>query len=448
MKTINILTVIGLCLLFQLTGCKKEDGKNLYLSQSRVVFDYSLDLATITISNTGSKDFTWTASTPSDFLEFSKSTGTCSKNSPDKFDIRLLRERIHTDSITTSVTITTSSGETASISLFIHGYPESKIRYNPTLLDAGYDYIHDRLILLAYSGSDYFLDSYDLAGKKFTRIPLAGNSSPSNLSVSPDGTYAVVGSGSLSKMVHIDLMQNSIINTFPVEQFSGKPITRADKQVFYFPYYEEYSINRLTLTTGSFASFNVGTYLYVNMAELHPSGKYIYAAGYSQLFKFNVSTAEPQLVYSTSSYYMNSKLWLSADGLKIFTMDKKILSIDPQLPGNDVTQVSEFQMWQNYVYLIRQNPVYNEYCIVPSNSSYSYDANCDQIIEFNSNFEQVKTVLLEKYYFPVNNGQSYQVSDAIADYMFVSSDGNKMVVISHAENNYYSISRGIEIISR
>ena len=163
------------CMLVQLPGCKKEENRNLLVSNSKITFGYEDTSTTITISDVGSSGFTWSVSTASDLLEFSKTNGTCSKNKPDAFDIRLLREKVHQDSIPATVTITASTGEKTSISLLILGFPEKKIRYNAQILAAAYDQVNNRLVLLSSSNSSRILDLFDVGTETFSHIPLAGS---------------------------------------------------------------------------------------------------------------------------------------------------------------------------------------------------------------------------------------------------------------------------------
>ncbi|MCX6252225.1 MAG: hypothetical protein NTX61_15930 [Bacteroidetes bacterium] len=443
---IKYLPVAGFLLLIQLSGCKKNNEHNIFLSQSKVTFDYNDNQVTIKISNTGSGEFTWNIQSSSEYLKFSKTTGLCARNEPDNFDILLSREKIHSDSISTSVTITTSSGESASISVFIHGYPESKIRYNSTVLDADYDYANNRLILLGNSSGKYFLDIYDIGQGSFDQILI--NNYMSYLSVSQDGTYAIVGSNSGNYISYIDLIQNKIVNTYSTESYIGNSIASSGKLVYCFSEYSDYGIGRLDLNTGSYATFDLGSYLSIDAAELHPSGSFIYACGYSTLYKFAINASEPQLVYSNSNYNMGSGLWISRDGSKIFNANKKILSINPQLTGDDITQVATLNMWQNYIYLIRQNPVRNEYYVVPTTSSSGTDNNSNQILVFSNTFEQTSTIQLEKFFTSEYYDGSYRLIDAIAKYLFVSTDGSKIIVISRSNDSNYSYYWGIQIIDR
>ncbi len=434
------------CMLVQLPGCKKEEDRNLLVSNSKITFGYEDTSKTITISDVGSSGFTWSVNTASDLLEFSKTNGTCSKNKPDAFDIILLREKVHKDSISATVTITASTGETTSISLLILGFPEKKIRYNEQILAAAYDQIHNRLVLLSSLNSSRILDLFDLGTEKFSHIPLAGTGDL--LSVSPDGTYAVVSSDNDYRIIYVDLVQKTVINTYNSEQYTNGIIACQDKCCYYFPYYNNSYISKLNLSTGIYTSYNYSQYLDLSTAVLHPSGNYIYTAGYSMLTKFNITNPEPALIYANTTYNIDSKIWFSKDGTRLFTAGKKILTIDASLPQEDITSVADVNIGQNYIFYLDHNMIHNEYYIIPTNSSYGTDYQSNQLLVLNNDLSQVRTIPLEPfhilYLYPQ---QSYSTVDAIGQYVFSSSDGSKIIVVSKASDSY-SNTWGIEIIDR
>ena len=106
---ILVFTLISLVLIF--SGCKKEDEECLFVDQASIEFDYDDDDMNVTVSNVGSEEFTWTVTGNLNLMEFSKSSGTCAKNSPDIFQIILKRYNIHEDNISESITISASTGE-------------------------------------------------------------------------------------------------------------------------------------------------------------------------------------------------------------------------------------------------------------------------------------------------------------------------------------------------
>ena len=184
------------------------------------------------------------------------------------------------------------------------------------------------------------------------------------------------------------------------------------------------------------------------MAVLHPSGNYIYTAGYSMLSKFNITNPEPALIYANTTYNIDSKIWLSKDGTRLFTAGKKILTIDASLPQEDITGVGDVNIGQNYIFYLDHNMIHNEYYIIPTNSNYGTDYQSNQLLVLNNDLAHVRSIPLEPFHvLYLYNQQSYFTVDAIGQYVFSSSGGSKIIVVSKASDSY-SNTWGIEIIDR
>jgi hypothetical protein len=433
------------CLLLLLSGCKKNDDSSMFINPHNVTFGYTDQRKTITISNGGSDEFTWTVSSPSGLFGFSKTNGRCSKNKPDSFDVILLREKVHADSISAIVTITTSTGESANLSLLVRGFPEKKIRYSSEIYNAVFDQAGNRLILLSASNSAKMLDIYDLATDKFTHLTLPGDGTL--LAVSPDGTYAVTNANSNTRLTITNLVENTVGKTYNVDQFDDVLVATNDKSCYFFPSYDYYKIDKLNVNTGSYATYSYSSYFDINTALLHPSGKYIYTSTYNELSKFNISGSVPTLVYANSGVNTDNKIWIAKDGTKIITAERTVLFLDPELPQNDITRTATISIGQNYINAFDQNLAHNEFYIVPSNSSYGADYQSNQILVLNSSLAQVHSVPLEPFYESSYSGQGYTTVEAYGQYVFSSSDGSKIIVISKS-SDYYSTEWGIEIIDR
>ncbi len=448
MTTKNLSIIVIIALVIQFSSCKKqEDEAGLYVSKNKIEFDYDENSAKVYISNIGSGEFSWNVSSIDDYIYFSKNSGTCSKNTPDKFDINIQRNKINEDSISTSVTVTTNTGESQVISLFILSFPEKKIRINYNVTDAEYDYINDRLVLLSDSYS-FFVEIYDLNENKFHRIDLGQY--VTSLSVSPDGNYAIAGVGSSNEYIsYINLADLKLNGEFGISGDVNDIVAVPGIMSYIFPRYSYNEIGQLNLTNGNYSIYQFDQIGDDLIAKLHSSGLYIYAAGeYSKLIKFDISSTVPQMVYNTSSYDMDNKLWLSKDGTKIFTKNKEILHINPALPGEDVTDVSDLTFTDDYLYFIEQSSLLDEYYLITTDNYYSYHSSeSDKILIYNNNFTHINTINLEKFYY-IKQGQNvYSQDEASAAYVFSSSDGSKIIIISMSDYNYYD-NWGIEIIEK
>ncbi|MCD4771910.1 MAG: hypothetical protein K8R41_00850 [Bacteroidales bacterium] len=435
-----ILLIVIIGVIF--SGCEKQDDKtDLYLSENEIEFNYDENSATIYVNNIGSGEFSWNVSSEDDYIYFSKSSGNCSKNIADKFEIKLQRNKIIEDSISTSIMFSTSTGENQEISLFILNFPEHKIRLSFKVFDVGYDYINDRIIFL----SDNNIEVYDLEENIFQSIEL--NQSHSSLSVSPDGSYAVAGGTySNSNISYINLAESTLIGEFAISNDINDIVFAPDNISYIFPNYSNNSIGKLNLINGNYSIYQFNQIGDDINAKLHPSGHYIYAAGeYLGLIKFDIQSDVPEMIYNSSYYDLDNKLWLSKDGNKIFTITKKVFHIDPSLPGEDVTDVSELTFADNYLYSIEQSSLLDKYYLITTNNSYSSLSESNMILVFNSSLTLENTINLENFYYLQQSQNGYLQVNASAEYVFSSKDGSKIIVICKSDYGYND-SWGIEII--
>ncbi|MBN1340012.1 MAG: hypothetical protein JXA03_11855 [Bacteroidales bacterium] len=439
----------GLCLLFFLVGCRKEDQVNLFVDSTDIEFDYDEDEQSVSVSCIGKEDFTWSVADAPSFIQFSKTSGSCAKNSPDKFNILLQRQHIHQDSVSTAFTIYASTGESISVSLFIHAFPGNKIMYNKTLRDVAFDYLHNRLLLLSYSSETYkcAVDLFDLNDQSFTTLPLTTQAD--YFSVSPQGDYLVTGSGSGNfLMQYIDLNTNSLMNDFYVQGSMNGILAGFNKTVYLF-YDYNFDIATLNLVNGQYNTYDFGGYFSFEDVNLHPSGKYVYAADGYELTKFSVSGSQPAIMYSTYYYEkVNGLFWLSKDGNRIFTSLKTILTINPELPGNDVVQEETFPLQQEYIYCLEHNPAFNEFYIVPSGDYYGGSAPGDRIMVFDNDYQLQRTVVAEKFYSKKYFEPGYEITDPLVVAVFSGSGGNKIIAVTKPGSSYSQNVWGIEVIDR
>ena len=445
MKTF-IFLFLSLLIIVLFSGCKKDENEStLYLNKSNIEFGYDEISAIVYISNTGSKEFEWTVNSSDDFIMFSKNTGTCSKNSPDNFEIFINRENLARDSISTSISVSTSTGESRQISLFILNFPENKIRLDYQVRDAKYDYANDRLIILSYASNIQFVDIYNFTDNSFNSIKL--NYDADKISVSPDGKYAVTASDYNQQISNIDLINLKLEDEYNISTNVNDIVTTSDKTAYIFPKYVYNTIGQLSLTTGNYLTYDFNQIGYTIVAELHPSGKYIYALddSYDRFFKLRIDSGSPLLMYNINSY-LGEKIWISKDGNYIFTENKDILHIAPEMAGEDIIETGEFNFSQNYLYYIDQNITHNEFYVIPSNYDHSYNGSMNSNINvYNNDFSYTKSIPLEKFYFVQPGHTEYSLVDPSAEYVFTNSDENKIIVITKANINY-STAWGIEII--
>lgn len=447
MKRIS-LAIVYLSILIAFISCEKEkDKSNIYISLNEIAFDYDENYVNFKMSNIGSEDFTWNASAESDFIFFTESSGQCKKNNFVEIGVNINRSEITGDSISTSINISTDNGDDQTIEVFVLNFPEEKIRLGFRVRDAQYDYKNDQLVMIPYNYPN-FVAIFDLSTLQIHQIDI--DEQPYNLTIMPQGGTAVVSYQNSQYGITsatINTVTKKLIATYSLDNESYSEIIGAPENlVYFFPNYSNNNLGLLNINTGDYNYLNSG-YNIVN-AQLHPTGKYIYGSDYSDLTKLNIENQQPVEEYSTYQYDTDGYVWVSKDGDYIFTRSKQILRIEPEMEGIDIVESETLLLDRSYLHYIEQNEIKNEYYVIPTNNSISYGSQCDQIFILNQNFNFKGTIDLEDYMFTSINNSGYQTSPPSAEYVFCSSDGIQIIVITQGSSQYQGDTWGIEIINR
>lgn len=426
------------------SACKKESAEELIINKGIINFGYSDNEETVTLSTSGEEEITWTLSTSSSLLEFSSSTGTCKKNQPSDFMVRVKRELVHSDSIVTSVRVAVSNGKESTIEIRINGFPEKKYRLNDGVYQASFDTVKDRLLLLMDTYPT-LLAKFDLSGGDLRTIDLQQGFD--QLSLSPGGGFAACGAGSGSRITLVDIDLWKVNKLVSVNEFGDGLVLTDNLLCWFFPYWTNDDIGYVNFQDETISTYSFPGYLNINRAFLNRAATAIYCAGDYSLYKIRINTPEPSLIYTYSDSNPGQGIWLNTSGTRMITGNSDVLYLDPDAPFNDITGQAEIALPQTYIHYACHNPVYDEYYIIPTNSSYSADASSNRMIVLDHAFSIRKTILLEPFYAQnYSGGPGYTTTDARGEYLFVSSDGNNVVVVSKKASS--STYWGIEVIDR
>jgi len=351
------------------------------------------------------------------------------------------------DSISASVRLTTNKGDDQMINIFIFNYPENKIRLDFNIFRADYDYSNDRIIMIPYFYQE-FVSIYDVSTNTFHRVEL--NDQPYDITIMPGGGVATIGFQSNS-VVTVNTDEYKVIDYLSTDNDSYETMVGAPGDlVYFFPAYSYDDIGILNISNGAFNKLSLNDNFDVEVAKLHPSGKYIYGSDYSDLAKLNIESSTPFVEYSTYQYNSYNNLWFSKDGNNIFLRSKLKLEINPTLSGLDIISDEPLPFNASYLFNFEHNKQKGEYyAITSNNSSSSYQSDCDKIYNLNENFQAAGTIDLEDFYYSNSGTPGYQIVPPSAAHVFCTSNGNKIIVITEASNDYFGTDAwGIEIFNR
>jgi chitinase len=170
------------------------------------------------------------------------------------------------------------------------------------------------------------------------------NLPPTSVSVSPDGLFAAVGHDAW--ISYVDLSTGTTVSTFPVSADVFDIVLAGNGYIYAFPRVDQWvQIHCIRIADGM-ETLSVSGNLYAGTrAKLHPSGSAIYTAdpftlSPSTLAKYNISAGTPSFLYYYpywGDYSVWGDLWISEDGLRIFTKSGNVFRSSPNQYSSGTT---------------------------------------------------------------------------------------------------------------
>lgn len=213
---------------------------------------------------------------------------------------------------------------------------------NYDIVDAEYSATLDKII--AISSNPNQLHIYDPLQQSETAVDLP--LTPTAVSVGPDGTHAAV---CYAKYVScVSLTGAQIVNTYPLSAGGPDLVLAENDYIYTFPDNDVELIHALNMVTGLESGNSNTTSAPSNtIARLQPNGHAIYGTNdhYSpdDIFKFSIEGGSAKYLYDSQyhgDYPIGGNLWISKDGLRIFTRLGNIFTTSDQ-PEEDITYLGK-----------------------------------------------------------------------------------------------------------
>jgi hypothetical protein len=301
------------------------------------------------------------------------------------------------------------------------------------VVDAEYSESLDRIVMVSASPSQ--LHIYDGATRTETAtVDLP--TTPSSVSVGPDGHYAAVGHNAW--ISYVNLSTAKLEKTLPISIDVLDVVLAGNGYAYGFPRRDQWArVAALNLQTGAEAP-HTGMSIYAGtLGKLHPGGKAIYGANNglspSDIEKYDISAGPVSYLYDSpyhGDYAMCGNLWMSKDGLRIFTRCGNVFRSsevrDQDMRYNGALQGMHYLTWVAHS-LSGQRVA----AIDGGSSYYQTGSAADTKVNFyDYDFLNYKgSVTLPRFQAP---GNSYA---AHGRFVFASADGSKFFVVTQADAN-------------
>ena len=190
------------------------------------------------------------------------------------------------------------------------------------VIDAEYSKALNKVIMVSSTPANQ-LHIYDPVANQ--DLPVALNLPPTSVSVSPDGLFAAIGHNAY--ISYVNLTTATLLSTLPVTADISDIVLAGNGYAYAFPRIDQWvQIHAVNLATGAESLSTAPNIRAGTRAKLHPGGTAIYGADNglspSEVQKYDISTGAPVLLYDSpyhGDYPMCGDLWMSEDGLRIFT---------------------------------------------------------------------------------------------------------------------------------
>lgn len=434
-----IIAIFG----FVVSSCEKDDDSYfLFPGKTKLDFGYNTNSISLKLSNLDDEKLTYTISSNDDFLAFSDQTGSIEGNGEKYVTISVRRNSITRDSISSSVYLSSSKGQSSNIQVFIRNYPENKIRLSNRVVGSAFDQNRQLLYLLYTNSYEPQLEIYNVSDGVFTtyNLNLDEYSSYGELYLMPDGNNCMIVMRYM--LIQFNVNDGEITNSWQFDDYITN-VAGSPNQKLYVSVDDYWnSFYSIDLNTGVLTPIDIQS-MEGHYIQMHPSWDYLYGIDhYDGLIKIDIRNNPPTMVYSDNQYD-GDKLWIVGGGNKIITHEKALLEISPELSGNDIqssSQVSESDY--QYISEVAYDETQDTYFVLFSNSGY-YEEN-SSLHKLNGSLDFIEVI--EPEAFMQNDSQGgYNYIDAIVRYVYCNPANNSIVTITTSDSSYPDYT-AIEII--
>jgi chitinase len=297
------------------------------------------------------------------------------------------------------------------------------------VIDAEYSNAMEKIIMISTSPNKLHIYDPVTHADSTVALPLT----PKCVSVGPDGTHAAVGYDAW--VSYVDLSTATIEKTITVSADALDVVLAGNNYIYVFPRVDQWEHIRCINIDTEAETLQTGNQIYAGTkAKLHPNGNDIYGADNglspSDIEKYSISGGTATYLYDSpyhGDYAMSGDLWISKDGLRIFTRGGNVFR------SNDIqAQDMIYNGHLSNVTLVKHLDhcsTTGKVAVIPDNTYLSEDEDLELQIYNYEFLGYEKSIILPSF---INNGNFYP---GHGSYVFIKSDGSSYFVIVTADES-------------
>jgi len=408
-----------------------------YYIPDSLIFSVCSSKEQISIKNEGNIPLNYSITTSNNFISTSNLSGNVLVGEQSDIAFLVNRNNMLTDTYSSQIYLNINN-KLDTINVSIENFIEHKKILSTNIIDAEYSRVKDILVYVASTPSS--INIYNASSEIISSINL--NYKPTCVSISSDGNTAVVGHDGF--ITYVDLSSKKIIKSFTISCYAADIVLSNNKWAYIFPKGGDWNSFRCVNVDLSYYNevLHIGDPITAQTkAKLHPSGKYIYGTTNtmvpSDIEKYDIQKGRGTYLYDCEyhgDYPINGNLWFSEDGSRVFTKGKTVLKVS-EIQEQDMVYNGSISLGSTgeIMWLEHSSARNNLYIIATENNSYSSPRQSFIYVFDANNLDYKFKYTLEKYLMLNNNGEM-ELYDAEPLFVFINSDGNKLMVLTQAKN--------------
>lgn len=420
------------------TGANKTIGLNVSVPEYAYInasvdslgINYFEQSRKFKIYNAGNVAYNWSAGFDQTYFTVSPSSGTLQFRDSVEVTVSSVRTDLATGDFTAMLTIQNNKAESFEVKSTLRNYVEEKWLLTDVIVDAEYDDNNDVIIAV---NSDLILKKLNPVSATSSQVTL--NKVPTCVSVSQDGTFAVVGHDGMISYVNLSTM--TVQAEYTVSCDAIDVVLAPNGYAYVFPKADQWeTIRCINLTNGN-ETQHTGSGIYAGTrARLHPNGQAIYGANRglspSDFEKYDISPGTAEFLYDSpyhGDYAFSGNIWISENGDLLFARSGNVFK-STTVQETDMIYAGNIAGNSRWVMALDHSTEKNRAYAVFTTGEFYDEIPSHEVSVFDGTYLTAKGTIPLPYYMEAdgNGGGTLRLSRGY--FGFFNANGSKFYVIT------------------